>query len=319
MSAKFNPPDQLEELSWLLDELNVNHQPLCDDKEMEELLAVATILKDTDIHILPPQHLLDQTVDRALAGIHAGKSKKINTWFFSGILGTVASILLVVGLNVLPSWQQEAPVAPQTFTTSQPQDNTPSESMIPSPPVVSQVTPSEQNPQTTVPAALKQALLSEGEQPHPPIPEAPIPPAKVLKSANVIKKSPPLEEKTRHLDQAKSAYIPAASFGVDSSSPSPLSLPNKTPDLIVADKKNASLRQVYNKDTPQEIIITQKLHPTLDSNVQSKLNTTVLMETAPDKSTPINTIKFMLWGQEVIIEGHQSKLELEKIAESLTQ
>jgi len=303
MPAKFNPPDQLEELSWFLDEMNVNHQPPCDDKEIAELLTVAFLLKDTDCQVLPPQHLLDQTVDRALAGIYSGKSKKIKKWFFSGVLGTAASVILALGLNLLPSWQEQIPLIPQIASTAQQQDTSQSKPIIEPPSTVFQTTPYElPKPEVIVPATVKQSPTREKRD----LPAPPLPLTEVAGPQNTLKKSLIIEEKApRLLDQAKSAYTP-------------LSLPNKTPDLIVTDKENAMLRQTYYKGTSQEITITQNLHPSLNHTIQSKSKTSLTTETVKDKSNLINRVKVILFGQEIIIEGRQSKEELEKIAESLT-
>lgn len=323
MSAKSNPTDELEELSRLLDEMNIGHQPICNNKETAELLAIAALLKETGGQVNPPQHLLTQTVDRALTGIHSGKSKKFKTWLFSGALGTAASVILVLGLNLLPSWQQQVPVVPPLPAASQQQYTSQPKPKTEQPPTVSQAAPSElPKLADTIAAAVKQAPASEPELQKQPLPAAPVPPAEVSKPQNTVKKSLILAEEMPRLGHSKSAYTPADSFLPEYSSPSPaltpLSLPNKTPDLIVADRENGILRQVYCKGTPQEITITQRLRPTETGTVQSKFQVPVIMEAVEDKTSLINQIKVILFDQEITIEGRQSKQKLKQIAESLT-
>jgi len=314
MSAKSNPTDEFEELSRLLDEMNIGNQPVCDDEEITQLLAVATLLKETGTPISPPQHILNQTVDRALAGMQSSQplNKNFRNWLFSGALGTAASVILVLGLSVFPLWQRQVPVPVlppliPTITSEQPYPSLPKPT-IEQAPVISEQVPFELS-QTVdiVPATVAQPPISDLREPALPI--TPVPPIELPKPQSTSKNPPLQAEKRLRLDDSKSAHIATNSFLTEYAPPSPtlvaLSLPNKKPDLIIADKENGTLIQVYDKGTPQEIKITQRPKGA------------VLPEKAEHKSSRINQIEVILFDQEVTIEGQQSKQNLVKIADSL--
>ena len=117
--------NEVEQLSLMIDELNTGRQPKCSDKNTAELLEIADLIRREHPPVPPPQHILDQTVNRALAGIQAEKRQKPRMWYFSA-LGSVAAAILVVLLNVLPSWQQQVSTLPLQIASSREQKTLPS-------------------------------------------------------------------------------------------------------------------------------------------------------------------------------------------------
>jgi len=119
---------------------------------------------------------------------------------------------------------------------------------------------------------------------------------------------------------------PEASAGAAKSAPpaiTPLKIPGQTPDLVVMDQASGTLRQVYRKGTPQEIIIIQRLRPqdaraAQDKSLPPAPPVTKSSGSKPDDASKINVVQVTIGDQEVTIEGRQSKEELLKLAKSLT-
>lgn len=308
MSDNEKKHDDLEELSLLLDEINAGRKPECEDHELAELLAVAELIKNTSGPVCPPQHILDQTVNRALAGIEAGKPKPSRSWWFSGTLGTAAAVLLVIGLNMLPSWKERVPALPPPPIVSQ-QKDAPQAKV----PTVERPAAPQPVPPATAPAANEQAPVSE-EKTNPTVAQVPPtdpPKPQVPKEKSIIAAEMP------RTNQSKSAYILEAAKP-PAPALAPLKLPGRTPDLVVTDRENGVLRQLFNKGTPQEIKITQRLQPADEGNIQAKSQNPSVAKAADSDQEPVNSVKVMIAGQEVTIEGRLSRQALLKLAESLT-
>ncbi len=298
MSGKFRPTDELETLSLLLDELNAGRQPDCDDPETAELLAVAAFLKQEAGPVCPPQQILDQTVDRALAGLKAAKPHRARIWWFSGTVGVAAAAILVIGLNLLPSWQQQVAVVPPPAAVSvQPaplqatpaNDNTPTGS-----PAAAAVPAEEAKPTDTAAAVERQAPANGQEKAKPAAVQAP---PELLQ--------PPVE--SRYM--AKSAYATLT----------PLRIPGQVPDLMVVDRENGVLRQIFFKGTPQEVTVVQQLRPRSSGGTQDRPLRAAKVAVSADKPDHVNTVRVTVADQEVTLEGSQSRQELLKLADSLTQ
>ena len=299
--------DNLDELSMLLDELNAGRTPECADSETAELLAMAEWARSADLPVRPPQHILDETVNRALAGLEAGQSKRTGSWWYSGALGTAAAVLLVIGLQMLPSWREQVPAMPAPVVAEKPADAPRSSAVSEQQPATPPVTPAE-----TAPAAKQNAPAPPLTPPalsQAPAPETPIPaPAK---------EKPLLAEQAPRTSQAKAAYIvEEAKSPAPVSALTPLKLPGKTPDLVVIDKAKGMLRQIYDKGTPQEIIIVQMLRPTDTAAAPAKLQSPSAAKAttvAPDTTV----VRVTIGDQEITVEGRRSRQELLLLAESL--
>ena len=87
---------------------------------------------------------------------------------------------------------------------------------------------------------------------------------------------------------------------------------------MITDRENGSLRQVYYKGTPQELTITQRLHPQNTGTIQPTTKAPALPENLDEQSNPINTVQITIADQEVTLEGRQPREELMKLAQSLT-
>ena len=111
MSEKIESLDEFDQLSLLLDELNAGKQPqpYTVDEETAELLLIADLLRHEGGPVIPPKHILDQTVDRALDGITQSQPKPSRSWWYSGAFSAAAAAIVILGLQLFPSWQQQQP------------------------------------------------------------------------------------------------------------------------------------------------------------------------------------------------------------------
>ena len=292
----------------LLDELNAGRTPACTDSETAELLAVAEWAKGADLPVRPPQHILDETVNRALAGLEAGQPKRTGSWWYSSALGTAAAALLVIGLQMLPSWKEQVPVMPAPVVAEKPADTPQSSAVSEQLPAPTPLTPTETAP------AIKQ------NAPAPP----PTPPAASQASAPETPTPAPAKEKTRlaeevpRTSQAKAAYIAEeAKPPAPVPALTPLKLPGKTPDLVVIDRTKGLLRQIYDKGTPQEIIIVQMLRPTDTAAAPAKLHSPSVSK-AMTVVADTTVVQVTIGDQEITVEGRRSRQELLQLAESLS-
>ena len=298
--------DNLDELSMLLDELNAGRTPECADSETAELLAMAEWAKSADLPVRPPQHILDETVNRAFAGLEAGQPKRTGSWWYSGALGTAAAVL-IIGLQMLPSWREQVPAIPAPVVAEKPADTPRTSAVSEQSPTSPQVTPAETAP------AVKQNAPSPPPTPlaasQAPAPETPTP---------VPAKEPArLAEEAPRTSQAKAAYITEeAKPPGPVPSLTPLKLPGKTPDLVVIDRTKGLLRQIYDKGTPQEIIIVQRLQQRDTASTPANLpsnGVSKAMTFTPDTTV----VQVTIGDQEITVEGRRSRQELLQLAESL--
>lgn len=319
MSKNQKQLDELDELSHLLDELNAGRQPKCDDSEISELLAVAKLVKNAGGPVCPPQHILDQTVSRALAGVQESKSKSLRVWWYSGTLGTAVAVLLAIGFNLLAPPDNRVSVAPMpsaaSHDTLQRKLNTEVPPMVyPSDPLA--------RPTPTDSATVNKQHPSIMDQQEKNLPVAQIPPlTESAKSPAAAKEELIIAEAAPQRSQSKSAYSTPAPVTDSAKSRvqtmSPLTIPGQKPDIVVTDRENGTVRQVYFKGTPQEIIITQRPRPKDTVNTLNKAQSSSPLKAVNNLDT-INVVQVIIADQEVTIEGRQSSHELLKLSQSLT-
>lgn len=321
MPEKLNSIDEIEELSLLLDELNEGLLPQSNNKNTAELLAVADLLKKSTGPVCPPSQILNHIVDQSLTEIQAGKRKKsTKAWWYSGALSTAAAVMLVVGLNLLPgSPTQPTAVLPQVII--EPQIPPAAEQSTNTPPSSTQQVPIQipKTPEVSPNARINQPQ-SVPQNPIPPVPQIPVP--KSIQNPDISKAAPIIGEQIPAAYQSKSAYS-LAEFDKSemfNASPAflPLSLPGQVANLIMTDSEKGIIRQIYHQGTAQEIIVTQRLLAKSGTSVQKQAQTKVTAGTLKEQPNLINTVIVTKFGQEIMIEGRQSKQMLEKIAETLT-
>lgn len=288
--------DELDKLSRSLDQLNAGQQPADNSPEIAELLEVAALLKQSDLPVAPPSHILDATVQRAASGLRAGRVSRTR-WMYSGLLGAAASLLIFLSLQGLPEWrsttlplastQPPAPAA-QTIDAVPPATTTgsPAGATFESPP---SVPPAVLAPVPQVPSAKSQSKPAETASAATP---------------KLAARSAPVE--------TYNATVPSAL--------KPLMLPDRSPDSVSIDPASGALRQVFAAGTAQELVIVQRSvefkinaspppqQPRVHSDVKSAAN---------QGGSQLNTVTVVIAGQEVTLSGRRTRQELLDIAASL--
>ncbi|MBP2639438.1 MAG: hypothetical protein H6Q66_389 [Firmicutes bacterium] len=341
MTESIKGSQEAEILSQLIDELNAGQQPESDDPETAELLAVAALIKKTGPVVRPPQFLLDQTVDKILADQPAKPTKRFWSWLHPGVLGAAASILLVVGFNLAPSWNSSevqsvsAPAAvverremASTVQSAVSEDKQPT--VLKQETKVTTITPEktsstvqENSPVPAAPASINSSpnMESSSAKVMAGSPPETAKKAPVLKEQAPVKaEQPPIMTEQASVSNKSGSINKAAAFTIDDPAdrwPLPiLSLPGQTPDEISSDKKTGAVRQVFWKGTPQEVIITQRR--VWLEEVAAQTASSIKPELGEEKTAAVNSVTLILHSQEVTIEGHRSEQELTKIAKQLT-
>ncbi len=346
MTETMDKNQDMELLSQLLDELNAGQQPESEDPELAELVAVAAMLKQTGPVVRPPQHLVDQTVDKILADQADAQPKpQKRSWFWRnpGILGAAASLLLVVGLQLYPSWNspevqtvsapaavvEKREVAPPTQPAADGVEKTPVVvSRQPSPaPVVQEKaseTPAERPPVAADPQPLNPSLSnsdnSRNSIANPTGPAA----QETTKKAPVLKEQAPatnekttiFSERAATVNKSGSAFKAAAVMIDDPADRWPLpilSLPGQIADDLSRDPQTGTVRQVFWKGTPQEVIVTQRML----RQEEKAANPSTLTGSIEDKVITVNSVTVIMYNQEVTVEGSRSEQELRQIAKQL--
>ena len=329
MSEKVESLDEFDQLSLLLDELNAGRQPqpYTDDEETAELLLVADLLRHEGGPVIPPKHILDQTVDRALDGITQNQPKPARSWWYSGAFSAAAAALVILGLQLFPSWQQQQPpivISPPSAAHEQAAPQTPASTSIP--PATNDIQPTANELPAKHP---EPARLAPAAQPPATTPLVVAQPAAdtlpVQAAASPEQPQPPVTakaaEKARSYSYTKSINLERSTASIpENFTPplTPLTLPGITADVITIDKESGSVRQVFFKSTPQEITITQRV-PAANSAVtpESSHLPHATDKAANTKQTSLTTIQLTIDGQDVLIEGRRSQQELLQLVESL--
>ena len=293
----------MDELSRSIDELNAGRQPEPTRLETAELLSVALLLKKAGLPAQPPAHLLEAAVQRAAEGMQADKTNRRSTWIYSGVLGAAASLLLFLGIHGLPDWQSETSTAiPPSSQSTQSAITAPAPVQITEQPLRSQA-PTDPKPSPAAPSAAIQAPVAPEPRVAAPRP-APPPSAKA---------SPPPAP-------APSTAAPALKSAPQTPLIVALRLPGRTPDSTAVDLATGALRQTFGRGTPQEIVITQSLPTQSDSAATNQPGIYASREagsSTPAKTAQINKVTVNIAGQEVTLEGRQSRRELLDLAATL--
>ena len=314
--------NKTEELSAALDRLNSGQTTQSNDQEISELLEVAALLRNSDLPAKPPAHILSASVEQATAGLNAQPKRRRMPWFYSGLLGAAATLLVFFGLHGTPEIQD---IAQQTMPASVPQTN-PSEKTAPANTTSSSDAKSDAKSEPSV--APTEKPLSGPLQAKPAAPNAPAAPPAATPSITPPAAKPPAPlqpvpaeaRAERAAPSLKSAIPPVApKEKATADSLVPLKLPGRSPDSITQDSAG-SIRQVFNAGTPQELIINQRKLPTGQKNaaVQSKQATTRDTKNYSFGPPGPNKLTVAINGQEVTLEGRQSLEELAELAKKLS-
>lgn len=279
---------QTEELSQLIDALHRNEPMQSEDKEIQELVRFAAVVKHKLGSERPSQAIVNQTVDKLLAD--SGKHRRgMRRWLQMAAAGAAAAaFLLVAQMNSgqLPGSNQDKQLAQSPSVPSVVEKQG---ALVP--PMV--VTPLPETP--AVPAADSQVTEKKQPAAEPTADRAP-----------VVRETPAAVAKTEKPD------VPEKAAKQSEPKVAALLLPDRKADVTV--EEQGSWRQVYSAGTKDEIIITQKEQPAQYSMAMRK---TAPVEEPAAKG--VNKVTMAVGSRQVTVEGRKSEEELRQIGQSLAE
>lgn len=286
---------QAETLSAAIDALNRGAQPENgQDTELAELVFTARLIKESNKAALaPPAAVVDHLVNQAATTLIREKQKKRLAWGLASLSSAVAAVLLVALLNSIPPSTPDRELA-----------------KAPPAPVAEEVKPpaiTVPPPNLTSPPARTETPSSAAKRPA--VTPQPIPPGKTVPA-----QTPP-----------EVALVPSQT-PVPAASGTMLALANRKADVVTIDAASKTIRQVYRKGAPDEIIITQapQRPAIMRSTVTPPPAAAKKAAPVPGKSGEIkppnkNKVQVTVNNTEVTLEGAASEEELLKLAKTLTE
>ncbi|MBP2642325.1 MAG: hypothetical protein H6Q67_212 [Firmicutes bacterium] len=312
---------ETEELSQLLDILNSGTFQESDKDEITELLSVADLIKKAELPAPAPKHLIEQTTMQVLEGMPSTRPRRhVKAWLYSGAFGVAASVMLLISINLLPVWthhsNQVTPPATALSPSAPPETSVPSQS-----PLVSSAIPANSEPKEPIENASSNIVKTETPRDTQTLPSPPASPGITPQTEQyeLTNTAPPSPEVKEQVPAAFSAHVPPRHWSAvpprsqkPVSVPVALSLPGQLADSTVIDSDTSTIRQIFYKGTPQEVIITQRA--LMKTNPLGK----AAKDTDETSEGVFNKITVIIFNQEVTIEGRESKQQLLIIAHSLT-
>ena len=326
MTEPTKPTPEQEALSRFLDELNKGQAPEPEETATKELLETAALLRRANLSVAPPEHLTEAIIREACtqqektisAATTASPSKRWSRrWFYSGLVGTAASVLLAVGLHLSPV---TAPIdsAVSTPNNTMTAASTPtSQNEQPSIWPAKNDTAAVPAPMTETPApALErpQSVSAMREQAVPstpaPAPEKPQMTVSAPQAANFNTASAPIAERNTSVALKSAKYSVAAVLPPESQQECPpLILPGHTPDNVNRDEKTGVITQRFYSNTPQEMLLTQApLNDTLNNE-----------ETVKTDASGLTTLVRIRFQQRITLTGRQGETKLLRLINTLQE
>lgn len=285
---------QAEALSAAIDALNRGGRPEnVQDTELAELVFTASLIKESNKAALaPPPAMLDHLVNQAAHTITREKQKRRLAWGLASLSSAVAAVLLVALLNSIPP-------------------STPDRELAKAPAVPAPVAEEVKPPAITVPP-----------------PNLTSPPARAETPPSAAKRptATPQPGKTAPAQTPPEVALVPPKTPVPAASDTMLALANRKADVVTIDAASKSIRQVYRKGAPDEIIITQapKRPGIMRSMVTPPPAAAKQAAPVPGKSGEIkppnrNKVQVTVDNTEVTLEGAASEEELLNLAKTLTE
>lgn len=323
---------QTERLSSCLDQLNNGQYPMITDKEIEELIEVAAIVKQAHAQEEVPRVLIDSIVTNLALELgterEKPKPKQRKKWFYSSLAAAAAVIILVMTNQVfLPQFSSK--------NIAQEMDNNTETKKIAALP--------EKNMTSSLPTqaigiGIKPPQPISSEEKVVAIAENPVRSAPVHSIPQVFDqvfgdKSPVVkEEKNNQIAMLekkapqeivmfnKQVMAKRAMLSPQAEKEQPSKLENSMlirPDVVaqvVTVVANGGIQQIYNKGAQDQLIITQWVTADLE---KQELPTIPGQETDKNKEYHQQFLLVKIGQYSVQLEGNTTKENLQKIADSL--
>ena len=282
---------RLEELSTAIDAMNCHCKVLTPDTEVKALIEVAGVIKEYGQS--DEENAIIQQLTRDISADLASRRRRKH--LVTGCAGVAAAVLLFIGAAVQTPIQPPVQIAQEAGNV--------------------RVETNVNNPSSSDMSQLDQ--VSKGGSSTSTILDS-----EKAKVAKEDKREQAEEERPLTVATAQRREItplPQASNQVGNSivqDTSPhtmlMVLPDRTADLVSSDA-SGTVRQVYGKNTNEEIILTQRSGTTTLADKAAGVAASLTKSDAPVLNKATRQHK----GVEVVIEGTQSKAELERVADSL--
>ncbi|MDD4599959.1 hypothetical protein SDC9_13820 [bioreactor metagenome] len=306
-----------EDLSIMIDALNNKFKVDNVDQEMQELLAVAAMVKTAAGHNKPAQQRIDALAGKLAEEAKTKASNRRFKWIYSGAAGMAAAVMLVVAMNtssVTPVPQisngglatqeiQQSAVMPNPETTQERQK--PGGEVADKSSQVGIITENLQHNQNTV----NSRTVSEPHKQNPAVNSGTVP---ETNSALARTYKARVTEKPSISEPAKQMAV--------------LAIPGRNAKVLTVDSENGIVKQVYDIEGNKEITITQRRKASSDTKNTDPIYSVVSVkedravddkdQTANDQ---VNQITKSTDIYEVTVEGELSKDKLQEIADSLAE
>lgn len=315
--------NQSEELSQYLDALNDGSYPVVQDKEMQELVKVASFAKQAYNQQDFPQLMIDNMVNNLSAELRAQKQKRRRKWLYSGF--AAAAVLLITSAQLLWPHSPKLDVAQQSELTNHKEAivdeaNDAAKSLQNDSVQSADVDTSTGQavlPQEAKPVEVAAQLLAEIVQGA----EAPDTQQNSNQVAMISRETAKeIPEKRNALMSVRN--IETKSLGSQNERRTAIMvLPNQTASSIKVDNASGIIQQVYNQGTADEITITQKpvrsLAAASEKDVAQVRNIQQHNQISDQLKDGNNQITIKKDQYYITVAGNKTKEELEKTAESM--
>ena len=332
--------NQADELSQCLDSLSDGKHPVVQDEEINELIEVAALVKQSLIQEELPKVLIDEMVEELATELKAQKQKRRNHWLYGGLVGTAAAVLIAAFVQFV------LPQSPDNHMAERVDDsiNTPQkvaavdQSTDPTIAQSNAMTPqqnqsgnSNSNSNSTqtpisVPAeekttdSVSKVIAEIIRETEPELDEKPnqvaILQQETPNSMTMQRSVSMAQTRNKSLQENKSSQPEHKIVTV-------MAMPNREAQSIKVDNTSGMIQQIYNLGNNDKIIITQRLldeglaKDDKQEKVQALAESAATEPFSKKEKDSINSITVKMDKYDITIEGNKTPMELQKIAKSL--
>jgi hypothetical protein len=328
--------NQAEELSRCLDCLSDVEPLVAKDEEIQELMEVAALVKQSFPQEDLPKELIDQMVEELAVELEDQKQKRRNPWLYGGLIGTAAAVCIAAFVQFLLPQSLDHHIAQRADDTIKtPQQVAAVEQY--SDPAIAQSSPmtlqqSQPGHSVDVPAS-----VPAEEKPANSV-------SKVIAEIIQETESPktdqmPNQVATLHQDTPNDGTMQQSMVMAEINNkalPARISaqpehriamvVPNQKAKSIKVDPVSGMIQQIYHLGRNDEIIITQRLldegagdaRDEKQGEVQALADSVAAEPFSKKAKDSMNSITIKIDKYDITIQGNKTAAELQKIAESLT-
>jgi hypothetical protein len=331
--------NQTDELSRCLDSLHDGERPVIQDGEIEDLLEVAVLVKQSFSQEDLPKLLIDEMADTLSAELRMQKQRQRRHWLYGGLAGTAAAVVIAAFVQFLLPQAPGNHIAQSMDTSLENQqivaaaDSAKAPIAAESPKVViPQQDQTEESTKATVPSPNEDKSVDsvskvitdiiQGTE----VPAIEQKPNQVAILQQQVPNDMMMQKNAARKETSNKSVRASKSIQPEHKMTMMMVMPNQTAQSTTVDNDSGVIQQIYHLDNNDEIIITQRLLDesglkSKDDAQQTKMQ--VLEKSAIQPFTEktkdnSNSITVKVDKYDITIEGKETTAELQKIAASLT-